>query len=90
MKPYIIFVKGQPKNGEVTIKEKDLKELLEKAYNDGYMDGNKSNWWYANTITTTNNPLPTYLTNPTEPKPYTYKYEVTCDNTSDAMNSIGD
>lgn len=83
MKPYIVYVKEGPKNGQITLKEKELKDLLEKAYDDGYKDGQRSNYWCYNGGITYANTGPTLTcTDKTVP----YKYEVTCD----ATNAVGD
>lgn len=89
MKPYIFIFKVPDKNGKFIFTEDELKEVLEKVYNDAYNEGFKahSGWW--------NNPI-TYSTT-TTPTPPTYKtttpndvpnpYQVTC---SEAMNAVGD
>ena len=88
MKPYLIFIKEGPKDGRITIKETELKRLIEKAYEDGYSDGfnSKDNhfWWQYPTITTTGTGITINPNKNTEP----YKYEVTC--CGEAANAVGD
>ena len=72
----MIFISKEPKNGKITLEEKEFKELIEKAYNDGYEDG-KNSLWYINTGTTSWPPYP-QVTYSDKTAPTPYKYEVTC------------
>lgn len=51
MKP-IIIIKETNKDGKFELTEKELKELIEQAYEQGYADAkaeyNKPNWTYRN------------------------------------------
>lgn len=91
MKPYIVYIKEGPKDGYVKIKESELKRLIEQAYDNGYEEGKKTNWWTYNpsiTYTKTTGTVPTYINNPTPTNPDLYKYEVTC--SGETANSVGD
>lgn len=90
MKPYIIYIKEGPKDGYIKIKESELKNVIKKAYDDGYNAGykdGKQNNWYWNTPTITTTGTSTYLNN-TDKTPGYYKYEVTC--SGETANSAGD
>ena len=58
MKPYVVIIK-QTKDNKIILSEDELKSIVERAYNDGYNDGNR--YWFNNpSITYTyNNPLTT-------------------------------
>ena len=90
MKPYIFIFKAPDKNGKFIFTEDELKEVLEKVYNDAYNEGYKagSGWWsqslvYTSPSTTTVPPI--YKT--TTPNDVPNPYQVTCNNT---VNAAGD
>lgn len=59
MKPYVVIIK-QIKDNKIILSEDELKSIVERAYNDGYNDGNR--YWFNNpsiTYTYNNNPLTT-------------------------------
>lgn len=56
MDPVVIIVKDI-KNGKIQLTEEELKEIVRRAYNDGYWEGKKNNfyWPYTYSGTTTGN-----------------------------------
>lgn len=87
MDPVIIIVKDI-KNGKILLTEQELKEIVRRAYNDGYWDGKKTNWWYEPYYYTTciggNDTLTTNKT----PERYN-NITITCDNTKTASEITG-
>ena len=87
MEPVVIIVKDI-KNGKILLTEQELKDIVRRAYNDGYWDGKKNSWYcggitYTNTTTT---PY-TYTTNGTGSNPDKYAdITITCDENK--RNSI--
>ena len=80
MEPVVVIVKDM-KNGKILLTEDELKTIVRRAYNDGYWEGRKNNWYggitYFNTTTT---PY-TYTTNGTSSNPDKYaNITITCDN----------
>jgi hypothetical protein len=71
MEPVVVVVK-EIKNGKIMLTEDELKTIVRRAYNDGYWEGRKNNWYggitYRNTTTT---PYP-YTTNITSSDPDKY------------------
>lgn len=51
----IIVYKEPNKNNKLEFSKKELEDLLDKAYNEGYAKGKNEHWytWTAPTITTT-------------------------------------
>ena len=98
MKPYIFIFKVPDKNGKFIFTEDELKEVLEKVYNDAYAEGLKAgqSWWNSPTITYTGTTYPYYTPNTTgTPAPEPNKYTITCNNTEtctggETSNAIGD
>ena len=43
MKPYVVIIK-QMQNNKIILTEEELKSIIERAYNDGYNDGNSYYW----------------------------------------------
>ena len=74
MEPVVIVVK-EIKNGKISLTEDELKEIVLRAYNDGYCEGKKNNWYGSITYTNTT-PPPTPL------------YTTTCNNTPEKYNNI--
>ena len=84
MEPVVIIVKDI-KNGKILLTENELKEIVRRAYNDGYWEGRKNCWSYGG-ITYTNTPY-TYTTNGTSSNPDKYAdITITCDENK--RNSI--
>ena len=50
-KPVMVKIKSE-KDGYITLKEEDLKKVIDDAYNIGYCDGSKL-WTYQPSITST-------------------------------------
>ena len=88
MKPYIFIFKTPDKDGKFIFTEDELKEILEKVYNDAYNEGLKAiNWWSPTvTYTGTNYQYQTPNTTGTPPPPNPYQYQVTCE----VNNTVGD
>lgn len=53
MNPVVIIVKDM-KNGKILLTEDELKEIVRCAYNDGYWEGKKTNWYGGITYTSSN------------------------------------
>lgn len=47
MKPYVVIIK-QMKDNKIILSEQELKSMIERAYNDGYNDGNSYFWRHYN------------------------------------------
>lgn len=73
------FIKNNKDKIEFT--EKELKELLDEIYNEGYQDGKIRNYFY--TTPTYPGTTLTYPTIPLDP------YKITCDNSNIADISKG-
>lgn len=50
-KPIMVKIKSE-KDGYITLKEEELKKIIDEAYNMGYNEGSKL-WTYQPSITTT-------------------------------------
>ena len=83
MEPVVIIVKDM-KNGKILLTEQELKEIVRRAYNDGYWEGRKNNWYYGG-ITYTNTPTYTTTCNNSTPDKYA-DITITCDENK--RNSI--
>ena len=84
MEPVVIIVKDM-KNGKILLTEQELKEIVRRAYNDGYWEGRKNCWSYGG-ITYTNTG-PYYSTTSTNSTPDKYAdITITCDENK--RNSI--
>ena len=86
MEPVVIIVKDI-KNGKILLTEDELKTIVRRAYNDGYWEGRKTNWYGGITYTTaTNSNLPINYDN-TSGTPYTDPtIKITCDNNRNEIN----
>lgn len=86
MEPVVVIVK-EIKNGKIMLTENELKTIVQRAYNDGYWEGRKNNWYsggitYTNTspyITTCNNRTPDKYNNIT----------ITCDTNKEVNEVMG-
>ena len=79
MKPYVVIIK-QFKDGKIVLTEQELKDIVQRAYNDGYNEGFGKGWWTP-TITYGGNggsTPPTY-DKTTTPNQWTDPYKITCD-----------
>ena len=87
MEPIVIIVK-ELKDNKITLTEPELKSIVRQAYNEGYYEGKKTNWWGVGGITYTNTtPQPTYLNNTTkDTSPDSNNIIITCE----ANNALGD
>ena len=86
MEPIVIIVK-ELKDNKITLTESELKSIVRQAYNEGYYEGKKTNWWGTGGITYTNTtPQPTYLNNTTGDTPDLNNITITCEG----HNSLGD
>ena len=88
MEPIVIIVK-ELKDNKITLTESELKSIVRQAYNEGYNEGKKTNWWCTGGITYTNTnttPQPTYLNNTTGNTPDLDNIIITCEG----HNSLGD
>lgn len=88
MEPIVIIVK-ELKDNKITLTESELKSIVRQAYNEGYNEGKKTNWWGTGGITYTNTsttPPPVYLNNTTGNTPNLDNITVTCEG----HNSLGD
>ena len=47
MKPYVVIIK-QMQNNKIILSEQELRSMIERAYNDGYNDGNSYYWRHYN------------------------------------------
>ena len=100
MEPFVVIVK-ELKDGKISLTESELKLIIKQAYNEGYSEGNKKNWWnYPITYTTaTNAPQPVTIDySKTNTPPLNPNIQITCDNdrniisnafTCEAHNDIG-
>ena len=88
MEPVVIIVKDI-KNGKILLTEDELKTIVRRAYNDGYWEGKKNNW-YCDGITYTNtNPYIT-TTNGTSSNPDKYNnITITCDTNKEVNEVMG-
>ena len=78
MEPVVIIVKDM-KNGKILLTEDELKTIVRRAYNDGYWEGKKNNWYYGGITYTSTNPYTT-ATNGTGSNPNKYAdITITCD-----------
>ena len=85
MEPIVVIVK-EIKNGKILLTEDELKELIRRAYNDGYWEGKKNNQYCGGFIYTNTNPYIT-TTNGTSSNPDKYAdITITCDDSK--KNSI--
>lgn len=83
MEPVVVIVK-EIKNGKIMLTEDELKTIVRRAYNDGYWEGRKNNWYGGITYTNTS---PYYTTNITGSNPDKYAdITITCDDSK--RNSI--
>lgn len=81
MEPVVVVVK-EIKNGKIMLTEDELKTIIRRAYNDGYWEGKKNNWYGGITYT----PY-TYTTNCTDSNLDKYaNITITCDDSK--KNSI--
>lgn len=90
MKPYVVIIK-QFKDGKIVLTEQELKDIVQRAYNDGYNEGASKTWW-SPTITYTGNggnTPPTYDYNIT-PNPIYDPYRITCDTNTTSARYTGD
>lgn len=87
MEPIVIIVK-ELKDNKITLTESELKTIVRQAYNEGYYEGKKTNWWNTGciTYTTTSTPQPAYLNNTTGDTPDLDNITITCEG----HNSLGD
>lgn len=88
MEPIVIIVK-ELKDNKITFTESELKSIVRQAYDEGYCEGKKTNWWNAGGITYTNTnttPQPVYLNNTTGDTPDLNNITITCEG----HNSLGD
>lgn len=86
MEPIVIIVK-ELKDNKITLTESELKSIVRQAYNEGYNEGKKTNWWNTGGITYTNTtPPPVYLNNTTGDTPDLNNITITCEG----HNSLGD
>ena len=88
MEPIVIIVK-ELKDNKITLTESELKSIVRQAYNEGYYEGKKTNWWGTGTggiIYTNTNTNPTYLNNTTGDTPDLNNITITCEG----HNSLGD
>lgn len=85
MEPVVIIVKDM-KNGKILLTEDELKTIVRRAYNDGYWEGRKNNWYCGGITYTNTNPYIT-TTNGTNSNPDKYAdITITCDDSK--RNSI--
>ncbi len=85
MEPVVIIVK-EIKNGKILLTEDELKTIVQRAYNDGYWEGRKNNWYGGGITYTGTNPYIT-TTNGTSSNPDKYAdITITCDDSK--RNSI--
>ena len=75
MKPYIVYINGDPKDGKITLKESEFKKILEEAYQNGYNDGKQYTPYQYGGITY-NTTAGDTINAPYKPN----KYEVTCNS----------
>ena len=86
MEPVVVVVK-EIKNGKIMLTEDELKTIVRRAYNDGYWEGRKNNWYGGITYTNTTTTPYTYTTNGTGSNPDKYAdITITCDENK--RNSI--
>lgn len=86
MEPVVVIVKDM-KNGKILLTEDELKAIVLRAYNDGYWEGRKNNWYGGITYTNTTTTPYTYTTNGTSSSPDKYAdITITCDDSK--RNSI--
>ena len=88
MEPIVIIVK-ELKDNKITLTESELKSIVRQAYNEGYYEGKKTNWWGTGGITYTNTnttPQPVYLNNTTGDTPDLDNITITCEG----HNALGD
>lgn len=84
MEPVVVVVK-EIKNGKIMLTEDELKTIVRRAYNDGYWEGRKNNWYGGITYTNTSPYITT--TNGTSSNPDKYAdITITCDDNK--RNSI--
>ena len=87
MEPVVIIVKDM-KNGKILLTENELKEIVRRAYNDGYWEGRKNCWSYGG-ITYTNTG-PYYSTTSTNSTPDKYSnITITCDTNKEINEIMG-
>ena len=80
MEPVVVIVKDM-KNGKILLTEEELKTIVRRAYNDGYWEGKKYNWYGGITYTNTTTTPYTYTTNVTGSNPDKYAdITITCDD----------
>lgn len=85
MEPVVVVVK-EIKNGKIMLTEDELKTIVRRAYNDGYWEGRKNNWYCGGITYTNTNPYIT-TTNGTGSNPDKYAdITITCDDSK--TNSI--
>ena len=91
MEPIVIIVKDI-KNGKIMLTEDELKTIVRRAYNDGYWEGRKTNWYGGITYTTTtarSTDLPINYDN-TSGTPYTDpNIKITCDTDRNSVFAPG-
>lgn len=84
MEPVVIIVKDI-KNGKILLTEDELKTIVRRAYNDGYQEGRKNNWYGGITYTS-----PYYTTTTTNSTPDKYaNITITCDTSREANEVKG-
>lgn len=86
MEPVVIIVKDI-KNGKILLTEDELKTIVRRAYNDGYWEGKKTNWYGGITYTTASNTYPSINYDNTSGTPCTDpNIKITCDNDRNRIN----
>lgn len=91
MEPVVIIVKDV-KDGKIQLTEQEIKDMVRRAYTEGYWDGKRSGtggFWYNDPLN-----IPPYITTTSrtyEPN----KYEITCSNEPEQVmgevsNTLGD
>ena len=85
MEPVVVVVK-EIKNGKIMLTEDELKTIVQRAYNDGYWEGRKNNWYSGGITYTGTSPYITTI-NSTSSNPDKYaNITITCDDSK--RNSI--
>lgn len=89
MEPVVVIVK-EIKNGKIMLTENELKTIVQRAYNDGYWEGKKNNWYGGITYTNTTTTPYTYTTRGTDSNPDKYSnITITCDTNKEVNEVMG-
>lgn len=85
MKPYVVIIK-QFKDGKIVLTEQELKDIVQRAYNDGYNEGFGKGWWTPTITYGGNNVNPLTYEQSTTTNPIYNPYKITYD----ICNSTGE